>query len=123
VLAEFPGTRILVLGDMGELGESAEQLHAQIGDYAKQAGIDQLLTVGTLSVHASAKFDSAMHFDSQALVVDYLGSRLTDSTALLVKGSRGSKMERIVEPLLSPQHESNTQLEVDAFDSTEAISL
>ncbi len=64
VLANQPGTRILVLGDMGELGAEAADLHRQIGEQAKTAGIDRLLALGELSIHTVQGFGAgAMHFE------------------------------------------------------------
>jgi UDP-N-acetylmuramoyl-tripeptide--D-alanyl-D-alanine ligase len=50
VLAELPGPRLLVLGDMGEVGDQGPQFHAEVGDYARERGIEQLFTLGAQSV-------------------------------------------------------------------------
>ncbi len=123
VLAALSGRRILVLGDMAELGDEAAELHAAIGTYAKEAGIDQMLTVGELSAAAANSFGSGEHFDSQQALVEKLGQLLDRNTVLLVKGSRGSKMEKIVGPLLEQSTPEEAQLEVDASEISEAICL
>ncbi len=100
VLAGRRGQRILVLGDMRELGPEAARLHAQAGDRAREAGIDALWTVGELAAHASRAFGAAgRHFASQAELIDALRAQLGADTHCLVKGSRGSRMDRIVDAL------------------------
>jgi len=98
VLAALPGERILVLGDMGELGPDAAALHAEIGQRAKAAGIHRLLAFGALAVHAARAFgEGGQHFelieDLLAGVEQALGPQVT----VLVKGSRFMKMERVVQ--------------------------
>lgn len=98
VLAAEPGQRVLVLGDMGELGLDAVQLHAEIGQRARAAGIHRLYALGHLAVHAARAFgDGGQHFelieDLLAGVENALGPQVT----VLVKGSRFMKMERVVQ--------------------------
>jgi len=96
-LAQAPGTRVLVLGDMGELGAGAAQLHADIGRFARASGIQRLLTLGELAAHAARAFgDGGRHF---ARIEDLLGEiegALAPGATLLVKGSRFMQMERVV---------------------------
>jgi len=106
VLAAVPGNRILVLGDMGELGDEAGRLHLEIGARAKAAGIDALFTLGDLSRHMAEAFGAgAQHFDTrdsnalQALVAA-LQPCLRPQTSVLVKGSRFMRMERVVEAIM-----------------------
>lgn len=102
VLAGFSGTRILVLGDMRELGDQAVQYHSEMGQLARQYGIDYLLTYGDLSQSASAEMDKqGYHFASQQLLVSKLNEILTDRAVVLVKGSRGMKMENVVVELIT----------------------
>ena len=98
VLAEMAGRRVLVLGDMGELGEDAADFHAQIGATARAAGIDRLLALGELSRHAVKEFgsDAGQYFDSIEKLLIELDAELKEGTTLLVKGSRFMKMERVV---------------------------
>jgi UDP-N-acetylmuramoyl-tripeptide--D-alanyl-D-alanine ligase len=97
VLAARSGPRLLVLGDMGELGADATQLHAEIGRYARQAGIEGLYTLGDLSLEMSKAFGSkARHYETpESLAVD-LKTHMNTSTTVLVKGSRFMRMERVV---------------------------
>ncbi len=97
VLAQAPGEKILVLGDMGELGAEGAQLHAEIGRYAQEKGIDALFCLGDLSRHAAQAFGAgAQHFERiQELLAD-LENRLSPTTTVLVKGSRFMEMERVV---------------------------
>lgn len=97
VLAPSSDDTLLVLGDMAELGEDAEALHAQVGDYAR-GRISTLWTVGTFSAAASNRFGGE-HFDSLETLMAALPSRLTTATAVLVKGSRSAGMERVVQTL------------------------
>ncbi len=101
VLAAEAGTRILVMGDMRELGADAERLHADTGALAREAGIDRLLAVGALSAAAVRGFgDGATHFSDQAALVEALRASLPADAVVLVKGSRGSAMDRVVRALL-----------------------
>ena len=100
VLAAAPGRRVLVMGDMGELGEAAAALHAEIGAFAKGAGIERLLAVGPLSVHAVEAFGAgATHFPAVEALVSEARVEARKNVTLLVKGSRFMRMERVVERL------------------------
>ncbi len=91
------GQRILVLGDMAELGSESLSLHEAIGRYARDKGIDYLFSVGTDAAQAAKAFGSnGRHFESKEALVTELMSRLDASTTVLVKGSRSSRMEEIV---------------------------
>jgi len=97
VLAQAEGRRLLVLGDMGELGENAADFHAEIGRAARQAGIEQLYALGELSRNAVQAFGSnAQHFASLEALQAALEKQLDAHTTVLVKGSRFMKMERVV---------------------------
>ena len=101
VLAGFAGKRILVLGDMGELGEDALTLHAEAGRIAKANRIDALYTVGAMAKAAAQAFEQgAQHFDDQASAIAALQPELTPNVTVLLKGSRLSHMERVVNNLL-----------------------
>ena len=91
----------LVLGDMRELGADEVALHVQAGQQAKAAGIVRLFALGDLSAHAVAAFgDGAQAFDSHGALADALAADLHAGVRVLVKGSRGSAMDRIVKALL-----------------------
>lgn len=101
-LAACTGKRILVMGDMRELGVNAEQLHADIGSLAKRRGIDQLYAVGGLSRFATEAFGSASrHFADQVSLIEALRDELMPTVTVLAKGSRGSAMDRVVAGLFS----------------------
>ena len=92
----------LVLGDMRELGADEIALHAQAGARAKAAGIARLYTLGALSQAAADAFgDGARGFASHAQLAETLSVELRDGVRVLVKGSRGSAMDRIVKALLA----------------------
>ncbi|MCC5878643.1 MAG: UDP-N-acetylmuramoyl-tripeptide--D-alanyl-D-alanine ligase, partial [Idiomarina sp.] len=105
VLASFTGYRVMVLGDMGELGAHAREYHEEVGAYAIEAGIDNLFTLGVLSQSASQTFNGhgGQHFDNQDALLRALENIMTQQQELtiLVKGSRSARMERVVEALLS----------------------
>lgn len=100
VLAGLPGERVLVLGDMGELGADAAALHGECGAAAHAAGIEHLLTLGPLSAHAAAAFGAgAVACRELAQLVDVAGRLLRPDVTVLVKGSRSAGMERVVQAL------------------------
>ncbi|HSI21569.1 MAG TPA: UDP-N-acetylmuramoyl-tripeptide--D-alanyl-D-alanine ligase [Methylophilaceae bacterium] len=102
VLAACPGKRVLVLGDMGELGDTAAEMHREIGVYAKHAQLDRLLLLGELSKEMAAGFGAgAQHFESPEALGAELNKQLTADTTVLVKGSRFMRMERVVALLLA----------------------
>ena len=97
VLAKAPGKKILVLGDMGELGDTARDFHERIGEEARLAGIDGLFALGELSAYAVAKFGSgARHFDKIEELLAEVRSQLAADVTFLIKGSRFMQMERVV---------------------------
>lgn len=101
VLAEQQGRRILVLGDMGELGNTGEQLHFEIGQQAKAAKLEGLYSLGRLSAAASQAFGAGAYaFQDVAALLAALTPALTADTQVLVKGSRSARMERVVEALV-----------------------
>lgn len=105
-LASSSGERWLVLGDMRELGEDAASLHAEVGRRAKASGIARLYALGALSAAAAKAFgELGRTFESHAAVVEALRADIAtmsapESLRVLVKGSRGSAMDRIVKDLL-----------------------
>ena len=102
-LAGAGGNNWLVLGDMRELGVDAEALHAEAGRRAKAAGIARLFTLGPLSAATTEAFGSgARHFDSHEALAEALRAAMTPDVRVLVKGSRGSAMDKVVRALLPP---------------------
>ncbi|MBA8733615.1 UDP-N-acetylmuramoyl-tripeptide--D-alanyl-D-alanine ligase [Chromobacterium violaceum] len=106
VLAGLPGPRCFVMGDIGELGEAAPALHAEVGEHARLRGIEQLFALGEASRRAVQAFGGAgQGFDSIDELLECLDSRLASGTAVLVKGSRFMRMERVVEHLMQAKKE------------------
>ncbi len=99
VLAGLPGPRLLVLGDMGEVGDKGSQFHAEAGDYARALGIDTLLTLGDLCAATSIHFGEGQHFSSMDALQEAVLNTLPRHSSVLVKGSRFMKMERVVEAI------------------------
>jgi UDP-N-acetylmuramoyl-tripeptide--D-alanyl-D-alanine ligase len=100
VLAATSGKKILVLGDMGELGKSAADFHRCIGKEARSAGLDRLLTLGELSAYATEEFgNGAQHFENIDELLKVTEKLLAADVTLLVKGSRFMQMERVVQRL------------------------
>lgn len=101
-LAAGGGESWLVLGDMRELGADAEALHADAGTRARAAGIARLYTLGPLSHAATRAFgEGAHHFEHHKTLAEALRADLHGGVRCLVKGSRGSAMDRIVTALLA----------------------
>ncbi|MCX8145969.1 MAG: UDP-N-acetylmuramoyl-tripeptide--D-alanyl-D-alanine ligase [Azovibrio sp.] len=102
VLASTVGRQILVLGDMGEIGEASAQYHDEIGGYAKSQGVDRLYALGEASQQAVRNFgEGARHFRTPEALVQALLSELDCGATVLVKGSRFMRMERVVEALVA----------------------
>jgi UDP-N-acetylmuramoyl-tripeptide--D-alanyl-D-alanine ligase len=102
VLAELPGPQVLVLGDMGEVGQQGPAFHAEAGRYAQAKGIQKLLTLGELAQVATNAFDGAQHFESVEQLIEALLHTLPHQHSVLVKGSRFMRMERVVQALEHP---------------------
>jgi UDP-N-acetylmuramoyl-tripeptide--D-alanyl-D-alanine ligase len=103
LLGSFAGRKILILGDMAELGEKARYYHEQVGEYAKQKGVDELYTLGVLSQSASAVYENnGKHFSELEQLISFLNEQVVyekcDIT-VLVKGSRSARMELVVKAL------------------------
>ncbi len=111
LLANYAGQRILILGDMAELGSDARSYHQEVGEYAKEQGIDVLFTLGVLSQNTSDAFARkntviSEHFSNRAALTAQLFSLLevqtqTNNNQILVKGSRSAHMEYVVEEIIS----------------------
>ncbi|HNQ75375.1 MAG TPA: UDP-N-acetylmuramoyl-tripeptide--D-alanyl-D-alanine ligase [Pseudothauera hydrothermalis] len=115
VLAATPGRKIVVLGDMGEVGEASAQVHDEIGGYAKSKGVDALYALGEMSAVAARNFgDGGGHFTSVDDLVEALAAQLDPDTVVLVKGSRFMHMERVVERLAAQPAASGMQDNDDA---------
>ncbi len=100
VLAATIGHKVLVLGDMGEIGEASGQYHDEIGGYAKSQGIDRLFALGDASQQAVRNFgDGARHFCNVDKLIAAVNKELGPETTVLVKGSRFMKMERVADAI------------------------
>ena len=98
VLASTVGKKILVLGDMGEIGDMTGQFHDEVGGYAKSQGIDRLLAFGDSSALAAYNFGiGGQHFRKLDDLVAALIAELAPDTTVLIKGSRFMRMERVVD--------------------------
>jgi UDP-N-acetylmuramoyl-tripeptide--D-alanyl-D-alanine ligase len=101
VLAGMSGRRVLALGSMAELGEAADQLHAEIGGYARAAGLEALWAVGPHTEHAAQAFGAgARHFATRGELSAALSELVRPGDVVLVKGSRSAAMEQLVAELL-----------------------
>ena len=98
VLAAERGRRVLVMGDMGELGPDADAMHAEVGRFARELGIDALLAFGPASRRAAAAFGAgAAHFNDIDELRVAAAHEAAASATILVKGSRFMRMERIAD--------------------------
>lgn len=95
------GTKILVMGDIAELEHYAQSQHQELGAMAKDLGVDYLLGLGPHSLYAVQTFgDGAMHFAEASQLIETLKMHLNADATVLVKGSRSSKMENIVQEIV-----------------------
>jgi UDP-N-acetylmuramoyl-tripeptide--D-alanyl-D-alanine ligase len=99
VLAALPAPQLLVMGDMGEVGDQGPQFHAEAGEHARAAGIAHLYALGARSVSAVQAFGAARHFDNIASLQAAVREVLPQMGSVLVKGSRFMKMEQGVEAM------------------------
>lgn len=100
VLASLPSPRVLVLGDMGEIGDSGPSCHREVGDYARARGIDHLLALGEATRDTvQACGPAAEHFETVAALIGRARALAQPAASVLVKGSRFMRMERVVAAL------------------------
>jgi len=98
VLAQLQGPTVLVLGDMAEVGANSQQVHAEVGNYAREQGVRHVLALGAEASYAAQAYGpSAQSFDN----IDLLIARVIELAPahILVKGSRSARMERVVQAL------------------------
>lgn len=104
VLAQAAAPRILVLGDMGEVGNEGPQYHEEIGAYARANGIEHVLTLGDLASSTANAFGAgAHHYENLETLNEALAGIVSAHATVLVKGSRFMKMERVVQHLVNQQ--------------------
>lgn len=107
ILAGFSGRTVLVLGDIGELGQWAEEGHRQVGDYAR-GKVDALYAVGSNMTHAVKAFGAnGRHFATQAELIDAVSAENASDTTILIKGSRSAAMENVVAALCGASGEKH----------------
>lgn len=103
VLRQSDGETVLVLGDMLELGKSAKAIHGRVGELARRLGVNRLFAVGTLARAAKESFGgTAKHYKDHKALAKALQKILHSEMTLLVKGSRGSHMEEVVNGISEP---------------------
>jgi UDP-N-acetylmuramoyl-tripeptide--D-alanyl-D-alanine ligase len=104
VLASQPSPRVLIMGDMGEVGDQGPAFHREVGAYAAQRGIEALYALGDASIDSCTAFGAGQHFiDITQLLITLIGAGFGPDATFLVKGSRFMKMERVVDAVTSPQ--------------------
>ncbi|WP_273456710.1 UDP-N-acetylmuramoyl-tripeptide--D-alanyl-D-alanine ligase [Nevskia ramosa] len=107
LLASLPGERWLVLGEMRELGPDAASIHEDAGRAARSLGIDRLYTLGEMAGHAADGYgDTADSYEELDDLVAALKDQLAEGVTVLVKGSRGARMERVVAALTGAKTEA-----------------
>jgi len=100
VLAMMPGKRILVIGDMAELGGDSYALHSQVANMAREHDVQYLFALGEQSAAAVEKFgNGGQHFNSHEELEASLRTELDEHSVVLIKGSRRMQMERIVKAM------------------------
>lgn len=109
VLGSMPGYRVMVVGDMGELGTEEEDCHRQVGIAAREAGIDKVLSVGRLSHLISETSGCGEHFTDKTALIERLKNLLCEHAAItiLFKGSRSAAMEQVVRGLSVQEMQEN----------------
>ncbi|USX26070.1 UDP-N-acetylmuramoyl-tripeptide--D-alanyl-D-alanine ligase [Oxalobacteraceae bacterium OTU3CINTB1] len=101
VLSKAAAPRVLVLGDMGEVGTQGREFHEEIGAYAHSKGIEQVLATGELASHM--KGDAIRHFEQFGDLLAAVEAAVAPNATVLIKGSRFMKMERVVQHLIGSQ--------------------
>jgi len=101
VLSEMPGYQVLVAGDMAELGDETERCHREIGEAAREAGIDCVLSCGKFSHLISESSEVGEHFSDKTALTERLRQLLSEHSEItvLIKGSRSAAMEQVVQSL------------------------
>ncbi len=103
VLATLPAPRVLVLGDMGEVGDQGEQFHAEVGAWARERGIDTFFALGAATTHSVVAFGQdparARHFEGIDPLNAAVLALLPQAGSVLVKGSRFMRMERVLQAI------------------------
>ena len=97
LLSNHDNKTYLILGDMLELGNHQEKYHKEIGQYAKLKGVDVFLGFGNLAKHAVDGFgNNGIFFETEDELKNYLKQNISKKDVILIKGSRGMRMERFI---------------------------
>ena len=115
VLAQSATPRLLVLGDMGEVGQQGAAFHTEAGEYAAQQHIEHVLTLGELSQHTAKACANATHCQDMEALQQQVNALLPQVSTVLVKGSRFMRMERVVHAL---QHTHQQQVPLPHQEAT-----
>jgi len=99
LLATCSGHRVLVLGNMAELGDTARDLHQEVGAYARDRGVDQVIAIGPMADAVIEGFGGGQQCQEISEIVDSLKAFSDRPCSVLVKGSRSARMERVLESL------------------------
>ncbi len=132
LLSSYPGKKLLILGDMGELGSEARSYHQEVGEFAKSLELNTLLSLGVLSQSASDAFikdnntnESSEHFNLRTDLVNHVYEMVTghlaekkQDLALLVKGSRSAHMEHVVTDIIKMLEQMDIKQDADQQNST-----
>lgn len=98
LLSNYNKKTVLLLGDMLELGRYKNKLHKEVGEYAKSKGITKLIAFGNLTRHSIDGFGkNGIFFNDETKLKNYLRKNITSKNVILIKGSRGMKMERFID--------------------------
>ena len=98
LLSNYNKKTVLLLGDMLELGRYKNKLHKEVGEYAKSKGIRKLIAFGNLTRHSIDGFGkNGIFFNDETKLKNYLRKNITSKNVILIKGSRGMKMERFID--------------------------
>jgi len=105
VLAKAPAPRVLVLGDMGEVGAQGREFHEEIAAYAAGKNLEHILVTGELACHMAGAggADKVRHFEEFDALLAAVDAAATPDATVLIKGSRFMKMERVVQHLIGSQ--------------------
>ena len=98
-LSFTPSPKVVVLGDMGELGLNEEEYHTQTGEFLDNFECDYVLTTGELAKYIQPKRIKTKHFETKKELVDFIKGNFSQNTNILLKASRFMKFEEILEEL------------------------
>ncbi len=105
VLAQMPGPKMLVMGDMRELASESENAHRSVGQHARASGIEKIFTLGSMTRFSCEAYgDGAEGFDDHASLIGRVKEQLQDVSTVLVKGSLSMQMNKVVEAMVGPAY-------------------